>query len=98
VLREGGSAALRLCCRAEDRASGRVLELWTTEPGVQFYTGGQLDGSDIGKGGHRYARHAGFTLETQKFPDSPNRPNFPSARLDPQSAYRHVMEFRFGAR
>jgi aldose 1-epimerase len=97
VLREEGSA-LRLCCRAEDPGSGRLLELWTTEPGVQFYTGGQLEGSESGKGGRRYARHAGFTLETQKFPDSPNRPNFPSARLDPGSAYRHVMEFRFTSR
>ena len=88
---------MRLCARVADPASGRALELWTTEPGVQFYIGGQLDGSEIGKGGAAYGRHAGFTLETQKFPDAPNRPNFPSSVLRPGDTYRHLMEFRFTA-
>ena len=97
VLREASPGALRLCCRAVDPGSGRGLELRTTEPGVQFYTGGQLNGSEVGKDGRRYRRHAGFTLETQKFSDSPNHPHFPSARLDPGVTYRHVMEYRFFA-
>jgi aldose 1-epimerase len=97
VLRDASPGAMRLCCRAVDPGSGRGLELWTTEPGVQFYTAGQLNGSEVGKDGHRYGRHAGFTLETQKFPDSPHHPNFPSARLDPGVTYRHVMEYRFFA-
>jgi aldose 1-epimerase len=96
VLREGGRG-LRPCARAEDPVSGRILELRTTEPGVQFYTGGQLDGLEIGKHGRAYQRFAGFTLETQKFPDSPNNPRFPSAVLEPGADYRHVMEFRFSA-
>jgi aldose 1-epimerase len=96
VLREGGPG-LRLCARAVDPGSGRMLELRTTEPGVQFYTGGQLDGSEIGKHGRAYQRFAGFTLETQKFPDSPNNPHFPSALLGPGATYRHLMEFRFSA-
>jgi len=57
--------------------------------------GGQLDGSDVGKGGQRYGRFAGFALETQKFPDSPNHLHFPSAHLVPGEIYRHLMEFRF---
>lgn len=96
VLREAGTG-LRLCARAEDPGSGRWLELRTTEPGVQFYTGGQLDGSETGKHGRGYQRFAGFTFETQKFPDSPNNPQFPSALLEPGATYRHLMEFRFGA-
>jgi aldose 1-epimerase len=94
VLRGSG---MRLCARADDPLSGLGLELWTTEPGVQFYIGGQLDGSEVGKGGTAYGRHAGFTLETQKFPDAPNRPNFPSSVLRPGESYRHLIEFRFTA-
>ena len=96
VLRESGPG-LRPCARAEDPVSGRVLELRTSEPGVQFYSGGQLDGSEIGKHGKPYRRFAGFTLETQKFPDSPNNSRFPAAVLEPGADYKHVMEFRFSA-
>ncbi len=85
---------LRFAAEAWDPGSGRRLRLWTTEPGVQFYSGGYLDGSLPGKTG-AICRFGGFALETQKFPDSPNRPQFPSCRLDPGQIYRHVMLFDF---
>lgn len=86
--------ALRFCAEAVDPASGRRMEVWTTEPGVQFYTGAHL-GSASGKDGVPIAPFTGFTLETQTFPDSPNQPQFPSARLAPGQAYRHLMAFDF---
>lgn len=82
---------LRPCLTATDPASGRRMRLFTTEPGVQVYTGAHFDGP--GKGGAHYPQFAGFAVETQRFPDSPNNPQFPSARLDPGQTYRHVMRF-----
>jgi aldose 1-epimerase len=73
-----------------------VLEIETTQPGVQFYSGNQLDGSVVGKGGRRYRRHAGFCLEPHRFPDSPNHPAFPSAVLDPDAVYEQTTVYRFG--
>ena len=90
-----GADGLRPCLTAPDPASGRRLTLSTTEPGVQLYTGAHFDGP--GKQGAHYPRLAGFAVETQRFPDSPNRPEFPSARLDPGQTYRHVMRFDFTA-
>jgi len=78
-----------------DGASGRRMEVWTTEPGVQLYTGAHLAAGAPGKGGVPIAPFTGFTLETQTFPDSPNRPQFPSARLQPGQHYRHLMAFDF---
>lgn len=71
--------------------TGRRLRLWTDQVGVQLYTGAHFDGRVPGKDGGRYGRFAGVALETQAFPDSPNRPQFPSTRLDPGAVYRHVM-------
>lgn len=85
------SNGLRPCLVAIDPASGRRLRLATTEPGVQLYTGAHFDGGP-GKRGARYPRFAGFAAETQRFPDSPNNPQFPSARLDPGQTYRHRMQ------
>ncbi|NEC67111.1 aldose epimerase family protein [Streptomyces sp. SID9727] len=79
-------------------ATGRSLEVLTTEPGLQVYTGGQLDGSVVGKGGARYRAGAGIALETQHFPDSPNRPGDPSTVLRPGDAYRSRTVLRFGTR
>ncbi|TGD66228.1 galactose mutarotase [Tabrizicola sp. WMC-M-20] len=87
--------ALRFCAEAVDAESGRRMEVWTTEPGVQFYTGAFLAGGLPGKDGAPIAPFTGFTLETQRFPDSPNRPQFPSARLEPGQRYRHLMAFDF---
>ncbi len=83
--------------RLLDPHSGRWLEVSTDQPGVQFYSGNFLDGRLTGKGGVRYGRHAGLCLETQRFPDSPNHPQFPSAVLRPGERYRHLMVYRFGS-
>ena len=91
----GEPGRLRPALRARDPKSGRGFELHTTEPGVHFYTGGYLNETVIGKGGTPYRQFAGFTLETQKFPDAPNLSHVPQARLDPGERYEHVMEFRF---
>jgi aldose 1-epimerase len=79
----------------EDPSSGRVLEVYTTQPGVQFYTGNFLDGSIRGKGGKVYGRRYGFCLETGHFPDSPNQPKFPSTVLKPGETFHSTTEFRF---
>ena len=91
---DGAPGVLRPAARLADPASGRVLEVFTTEPGMQLYTGNFLDGT-AGKHGHRYGPRAGLCLETQHFPDSPNRPGFPSVILRPGEAYRSRTEFRF---
>jgi aldose 1-epimerase len=90
------SSDLTLAARAVDPASGRVLEVRTTEPGVQFYTGNFLDGTIVGKGGQRYARRTGFCLETQHFPDSPNQPSFPTTVLEPGQTYQSTTVFALG--
>lgn len=94
ALDKGVTKTPELAARLEDPASGRVLELLTTEPGVQFYAGNFLDGTFIGKNGHLYRMGDGIALEPQKFPDSPNHPNFPSTRVDPGKPYKHVMIYR----
>ena len=87
-----------LAARVYEPTSGRVLEVETTEPGVQFYTGNFLDGSITGKGGRVYERRSGFCLETQHFPDSPNKPQFPSTVLKKDAEYRTTTIFRFSTR
>ncbi|MBI5693402.1 MAG: galactose mutarotase [Verrucomicrobia bacterium] len=79
-------------------SSGRVLELWTTEPGVQLYTANHLNGRLTGKSGRPYVKHAAFCLETQHFPDSPNQPDFPSTILRPGETFRSTTIFRFSTR
>ncbi len=95
VLDRSGDG-LPLAARVTDPGSGRMLEIWTTEPGIQFYSGNFLDGSVIGKGGHVYGHRSGLCLETQHFPDSPNEPRFPSTILRPGKDYRSRTVFRFG--
>jgi aldose 1-epimerase len=85
---------LRPCLVATDPASGRSLRLAATEPGVQLYTGAHFDRTP-GKGGATYPRFAGFAVETQHFPNSPNTPHFPQAVLRPGQTYRHIMSFDF---
>lgn len=89
------STALALAARAHEPISGRVLEVWTTEPGVQLYTANNLDGSITGTSGVAYPKYSGFCLETQKFPDSPNKPWFPSATIRPGVPYHSTTTFRF---
>jgi aldose 1-epimerase len=93
----GDAGTLRLVGRVRDPQSGRAMEISTTEPGVQFYSGNFLDGSNVGKGGARYEHRAGFCLETQHFPDSPNHPAFPSTVLRPGEEYRSTTVYRFSA-
>lgn len=93
--REGRPA---LAAAVFEPQSGRLLEILTTEPGVQFYSGNFLSGNFAGKGGHIYRRRGGFCLETQHFPDSPNQPHFPSAILRPGMTWRSTTVFRFSAR
>ncbi|HPY30008.1 MAG TPA: aldose epimerase family protein [Verrucomicrobiota bacterium] len=97
VLR-GASESPALAARVFEPGSGRVLEVLTTEPGLQFYTGNFLDGSLTGKGGVRYGPHSGFCLETQHFADAVNQPHFPSIILRPGQTYRHTTIHRFSTR
>jgi aldose 1-epimerase len=96
--RKAGSTAPELAAIARDAKSGRVLEVLTTEPGVQFYSGNFLDGSERGKGGVAYQRRTAFCLETQHFPDSPNHPSFPSTTLVPGKPYQSTTIFRFSVK
>jgi aldose 1-epimerase len=96
VLR-GARGTLRLVARVRDPRSGRVLEVGSTEPGLQLYTGNFLDGTLVGRGGARYCRHAGLCLETQTFPDSPHHAHFPQAVLRPGETYRHRVVYRVSA-
>ena len=93
VLNPAGPAA-----RVFDPASGRTLDVTTDQPGIQLYTGNFLDGSLTGKGGTVYGPHAGFCLETQHFPDSPNQPGFPNTILRPGEVFRSSTVYRFGVR
>jgi len=88
-------SGVRLAARLESPRTGRTLELLTDQLGLQFYSGNFLDGSATGKGGRLYRQSDAFCLEPQRWPDTPNRPDFPSARLDPGQAYRHETVYRF---
>jgi aldose 1-epimerase len=94
VLNRKGEG-LSLAARVVEPTSGRVMEVLTTEPAVQFYTGNFLDGTLTGKGGHVYKRRYAFCLETQHFPDSPNKPNFPSTILKPGETYTSKTVYAF---
>ena len=95
ALRRSTAAELELAARVHDPSSGRVLEVLTTEPGVQFYSGNFLDGTVAGKSGVKYPRRSALCLETQHFPDSPNQENFPSTVLRPGQTYQSTTIFRF---
>jgi aldose 1-epimerase len=92
VLRGSGD---KLAARVFEPTSGRVMEVFTSEPGLQFYSGNFLDGTDIGKGGKVYKHRYGLCLETQHFPDSPNKPDFPSTVLRPMMERTTVTVYRF---
>jgi aldose 1-epimerase len=92
---DGGGGSLRFAARLAEPGSGRVMEVHTTQPGIQIYSGNFLDSSLAGKGGQAYAKYQGLCLETQHFPDSPNRPEFPTTVLEPGDIYQQTTEFRF---
>ncbi len=94
----GRMGVLRQAAVVTDPASGRVMEVWTTEPGVQLYTGNFLDGTLTGKSGKTYQKRFGFCLETQHYPDSPNKPNFPTTTLKKGATFKSTTIYRFSAR
>jgi aldose 1-epimerase len=95
VIDRDGTDALAFAARALEPISGRALEIYTTEPGVQFYSGNFLDGSIVGVGGRPYRQRDGFALETQHFPDSPNHPNFPPTVLRAGGVFASTTVYRF---
>jgi aldose 1-epimerase len=94
----GQAGTLRKAARLSDPTSGRVLTVWTTQPGIQFYSGNFLDGSITGKNGVVYGHRHGLCLETQHYPDSPNHPEFPSTVLRPGETYHEVTIYAFSAK
>jgi len=86
---------LTMAASVLEKTSGRILNVLTSEPGIQFYTGNFLDGHHVGKSGVGYDQRSGFCLETQHFPDSPNQPDFPSVILNPEDTYRSTTVYRF---
>ena len=99
VLNSGGGK-LALAAKVEETTTGRVMEVLTTEPGIQFYSGNFLEGKaprDVGKGGQVYNVHGAFSLEPQHFPDSPNQPGFPSTVLDPGKQFHSRTIYRFSS-
>jgi aldose 1-epimerase len=91
----GGGEKLTLAARVKEFQSGRQMEVWTTEPGVQLYTGNHLDGKRQGHGGQTYGPHTGFCLETQHYPDSINQPKFPSVVLRPGKTFKSTTVHKF---
>jgi aldose 1-epimerase len=98
VLNKTAPGELSLAARVHEPASGRTMEVWTTSPGMQFYTGNFLDGSFTGKGGWVYRSRNALAMEPQDFPDSPNQPNFPSAELKPGETYHNTIIYKFGVK
>ncbi|HKI44591.1 MAG TPA: aldose epimerase family protein [Balneolales bacterium] len=98
VLNKPEPYKLTFAAQVYDPGNGREIKVYTTEPGIQFYTGNFLDGSTIGKGGKPYTYRSAFTLETQHYPDSPNHPNFPSTVLKPGKIFHSITIFQFGVR
>jgi len=95
VLNKSKEGQMSLAASVYEPTTGRVMEVWTTEPGVQFYCGNFLDGSNIGKNGKAYNFRNAFCLETQHYPDSINHPEFPSVILRPGQQYNHATTFKF---
>jgi aldose 1-epimerase len=91
----GRAGTMRLAATAYEPTSGRKMEVWTTEPGMQFYTGNFLNGTLTGKSGKTYPRRSGFCFETQHYPDSPNQPSFPTTTLRKGATYRSTTIYRF---
>ena len=98
VLNKSAADALTKAAEVYEPKSGRVMEVFTTEPGLQFYTGNFLDGTVKGKGGIAYPQRAAFCMETQHYPDSPNKPAFPTTELKPGQTYHTTTTYKFSTR
>src|SRR5215211_7258794 len=94
----GRPGTLRLAATAYESTSGRLMQVWTTEPGMQFYTGNFLDATLTGKSGKTYPRRSGFCFETQHYPDSPNQPSFPTTTLKKGQTFKSTTIYKFSAR
>jgi aldose 1-epimerase len=95
ILNKKNEGELALAARVSEASSGRIMEMYTTEPGVQLYTGNYLDGSFTNTGGKTMHKHYGFCLEAQHYPDSPNKPQFPSTILNPDEKYYQLTVYKF---
>ncbi|HEX3053911.1 MAG TPA: aldose epimerase family protein [Aggregatilineaceae bacterium] len=89
--------SLMLAARVYEPRTGRMMEVWTTEPAIQFYAGNFINATLVGTSGHIYRQSDGLALETQHYPDSPNQPHFPTVRLDPGQTYRTTTIYKFAA-
>ncbi|MBV9884856.1 MAG: galactose mutarotase, partial [Sphingomonadaceae bacterium] len=98
VIARGLSPTPRLLARVEEPHSGRVMEIFSNQPGLQFYSGNFLDATTVGKANRIYRMGDAIVLEPQMFPDTPNRPEFGSVRLEPGQTYRNIIEWRFSTR
>lgn len=98
VLNKPKAGELTLAATVTEATSGRVMEVWTTEPGMQFYSGNFLDGTITGKGGWTYQFRDGFCMEPQHYPDSPNQPGFPTTVLKPGQTYKNTIIYKFSVR
>ena len=98
VLNQSSARALTHAATVSEPTSGRVMDVWTTEPGMQFYTGNFLDSTIMGKGGLTYAFRNGFCMEPQHYPDSPNHPAFPSTVLKPGQTYKNIIIYKFSVK
>jgi aldose 1-epimerase len=96
VLNKNGDE-LALAARVTEPVTGRMMDVWTTSPGLQFYTGNFLDGTITGKGGWAYQARNAFCMEPQHFPDSPNHPTFPTTELKPGEIYHNTIIYKFSA-
>jgi aldose 1-epimerase len=94
----GDKTSMVLAARVYEPDTGRMMEVWTQEPAVQFYTGNFMDGTRIGSSGKLYRQGDGFALETQHYPDSPNKPDFPPTVLRPGETYRTTTTYKFLAK
>ena len=94
IINRGGGEVV-LAARVKEPGKGRVMEVYSNEPGLQFYGGNFLDGSDVGKSGRSYGFREAFCLESQHFPDSPNKPHFPSTILRPDGEYYSFCKYKF---
>jgi aldose 1-epimerase len=98
VLARKSAGGVEFAARLFEPESGRVMEVWTDQPGLQFYSGNFFDGKPIGKHGQPHRWREGIALETQKFPDGPNQPSFPSTRLNPGETYTHKAIYKFSVK
>lgn len=98
VLADKMQSNVALAATVYEPTSGRTMQVYTDQPGLQFYSGNFLEGNIVGSGGVTYGQHYGLALETQHFPDSPSKPNFPSTVLQPSETFHSTTEYRFGIR